>query len=121
MSHQAPSNSTIEKFSSERLIYNLSGFTCLVMILLLGFSSGRPDGTLMQTIGLYWHFVGIIVFFVIGLFSVMCIIHVNSLDSHPSLVKHRKDFHSLRPAAKKRAYVGPAANANSGIRKIANN
>ena len=113
------SKSQSDKFSSERLVYNLSGFFCLVMILLLGLSTGHPDGRLMQSIGLFWHIVGIVVFFIVGLFSVMCIIHVNSIDRHPSMGRARNDFHSLRPIKNPAAYRREA-NSNSGARRLAN-
>jgi hypothetical protein len=107
------------KFSSERSVYNLCGFFCLIMIFLLGLSASMPGGMLMSAIGLFWHIVGIVIFFVIGLFSVMCIIHVNSLDRHPSLGRVQPDFHSLRQVDP-RAYKAKAANSTSGVRRIVN-
>ena len=114
------SSPTSEKFSSERLVYNLGGFFCLIMIFLLGMSAARPDGALMLSVGLFWHIVGIVVFFVIGLFALMCIIHINSIDGHPSVRGVRRDFHSLRPVVDPAAYRAKAANSNSGIRRIVN-
>lgn len=92
----------------------------MLMIFLLGLSAARPDGALMQSIGLYWHIVGIFIFFVIGLFAVMCVIHVNSIDQHPSIRGARRDFHSLRPVVDPSAYHAKAANSSSGVRRIVN-
>ena len=95
--HSGKIKSHDEPLISERAVFNSIGMISGILMSLTFLSVLSPASPLKELIGVPAHIALILAFMVVGIFAVACVIHLDTIDAHPSIKRNIPRYSHIAP------------------------